>query len=439
MQVSVALDNGRRVSDGYRQAIVQSIRRLRLGRAGVAAAVISVIALLTATNTIVGVQKPSWSWAAHVPNPWGHLATPSSAIPEARVFVYELPDALEAAVLADRRGDWEQYNSDIWIRETMRTSSRRVTDPAEADLFFIPALPTRYLHSRFRDIGFEPAGRESAEYVRQVIQHVSTAWPYWNRTNGRDHFMTLAHDRGRCLHFPPIGKAVVNDMFVLQHHGDLCHHLGVKDHFEMSCYEPDRDILLPSFVNASAIAPAGRLRPIKVLYRFSQHDNKPEYHGVKVRNRLFDLYEVDPPPGADWRFRTVDETLEDMAQSVFCIMPPGTVAHTSRYWRGIQRGCVPVSFLRAYDLAFQDTIDYSLFSVNIQPDHLADLTPTIKALLSDPGKLSSMQEHLALAQSALSWDRSERMSGIEGLLWAALDKRAVAISSKLQYRSSDPA
>ena len=152
--------------------------------------------------------------------------------------------------------------------------------------------------------------------------------------------------------------------------------------------------------------------------------------GHRLRYELEDSWAKDPVQGSDLGVKNVLQTEADMRNSIFCVCPPGmglaaqglgwtinqnpiiarwpaTVpsratakcsfaalhmhrvcrplstrrcqtsgAHaggtqdSTRVWRAIIYGCVPVTYFRAVELPFMRRlgIDYGQFSINIQPD-----------------------------------------------------------------------
>ena len=49
----------------------------------------------------------------------------------------------------------------------------------------------------------------------------------------------------------------------------------------------------------------------------------------------------------------MQDTEADMARSVFCACPPGATQDTTRLFKAILKGCIPVTFFRANDLPFE--------------------------------------------------------------------------------------
>ena len=62
------------------------------------------------------------------------------------------------------------------------------------------------------------------------------------------------------------------------------------------------------------------------------------------------------------------ETLADMASSVFCATPPGQTQDSIRVFRAIIKGCIPVTFYRGNDRPFERHL-------HVRPSALLSLAP----------------------------------------------------------------
>jgi hypothetical protein len=133
------------------------------------------------------------------------------------LHVYTLPANLTADLytLYDKAEWLEPYDVDIFLLEAMQNHS---VSANEAELFLIPALPTRFFHRVFKGEGNEKAWQKSASYVQEVLSIIKTM-PHWKRCNGCDHFMVIPHDHGRCSH--DIFPSNAGELFVIQFLGDL--------------------------------------------------------------------------------------------------------------------------------------------------------------------------------------------------------------------------
>lgn len=85
------------------------------------------------------------------------------------------------------------YASEGWFMKLMEANKQFVTgDPGKAHLFYIPfssrllqlTLYVRNSHKRSNLI----------EYMKKYVDMIAGKYPFWNRTNGADHFVVACHD-----------------------------------------------------------------------------------------------------------------------------------------------------------------------------------------------------------------------------------------------------
>lgn len=85
------------------------------------------------------------------------------------------------------------YASEGWFMKLMEENKQFVTeDPEKAHLFYIPfssrllqlTLYVRKSHRRSNLI----------EYMKNYVDMIAKKYPFWNRTNGTDHFVVACHD-----------------------------------------------------------------------------------------------------------------------------------------------------------------------------------------------------------------------------------------------------
>lgn len=346
------------------------------------------------------------------------------------IYVYELPAHLSQDVV---HGVYQEqwlvmesydYEADLWVHAQITESKARTWDPAVAELFYIPVLPTRFLHMTLSSTVLWPeAVNKSGEYVREALSIVKQQ-PYWARRNGRDHFFAVTADAARCAHLVQLPRSVWGDISIVQHLGDL----ALRQH-GWPCYDPDADILLPGYLpeDVAPFTPVlGKQRKINVLYRFGTSGPTAEhkYHDRLIRPALRKHFERKPVALSDWTLRNKNDTLQDMTEAIFCVCPPGIVAHTSRFWKAIRRGCIPVTFFKGYDLPFAGVIDYSAATVNIAPDNIATMSSVLIDLLNSPARLLALQQNLEQIQLKLIWNDHSQHSGIEHLFWNELTRRS---------------
>ena len=219
--------------------------------------------------------------------------------------------------------------------------------------------------------------------------------------------MVFPLDHGRCHAMGGLAPSDFGDLFAIQPPGDL----ALRDFQTGSwyCYRPGRDILIPlpteeRLTLADIVLPPATRRNISVLYRFTPY--KPGGNGDKpLRAELIEAQRERPIPGSEEGWAPVEQTHEDMKHSIFCVCPPGISQHTLRVYRAIIFGCIPVTLFKANESPYERFlgIDYSKFTVNINPDELHLLQPTLTSLLARPHAIAELQASLRKVQSKFVW------------------------------------
>ena len=115
-----------------------------------------------------------------------------------------------------------------------------------------------------------------------------------------------------------------------------------------------------------------------------------------------------PYPNASNAVSNLRNTLTDMKHSVFCVCPPGQAQWTTRFFRAILMGCIPVTYFVNADQPFEKELglDYTKFTVNIMPGQLRSSNEFLAGIQHNPSKLRAMQLELRKVQARFSWNRA---------------------------------
>ena len=227
--------------------------------------------------------------------------------------------------------------------------------------------------------------------------------------------MVFPLDHGRCHALGGLSARDFGDLFAIQPPGDVT----LRDFQTGSwyCYRPGRDVLIPlpteeRLTLEDIVLPQATRRNISVLYRFTPY--KPggvEDRGNGDRTLRADLIQAHrrrPIPDSEEGWAPVEQTHEDMKHSIFCVCPPGISQHTLRVYRAIIFGCIPVTLFKANESPYEQFsgINYSKFTVNINPDERHLLQPTLTSLLARPHAIAELQASLSEVQSMFVYDQS---------------------------------
>jgi hypothetical protein len=109
---------------------------------------------------------------------------------------------------------------------------------------------------------------------------------------------------------------------------------------------------------------------------------------------------------------------------------PWTPQDTTRVWRALVRGCIPVTFFRATELPFARFLglDYRRFVVNVQPDDYRDTPQRLARILEEPHALRLLQQGVLDYQAHFLWD-AQNPSGVFASLDLELAQRATVFES----------
>ncbi|KAL8189597.1 hypothetical protein R6Q57_029163 [Mikania cordata] len=271
-----------------------------------------------------------------------------------------------------------------FIEEMERKGNPMVTrDPDEAHVFFIPISVTNIVYYLYKpDEALSIMPRMQAIF-QDYINVIADRYPYWNRTNGADHFFVSCHDWGP---FVTSGNPKMFQNFIRV----LCNANSSEG------FVPIRDVSMSEskapFDNIPA-ATSGESpynRPILAFFAGG-------VHGF-VRERLFQYWGNNQDD--DIQVRTYlpkpQNHTELLTQSRYCLCPSGYEVATSRLTEAIYAGCVPVVIKDHYVLPYSDVLDWSQFSVQVPVDKI----PEIKRILQEIpfSKYMEMQQKVVEVQ-----------------------------------------
>ncbi|KAG6537554.1 probable beta-1,4-xylosyltransferase IRX10 [Zingiber officinale] len=297
-----------------------------------------------------------------------------------KVFVYELPSKYNVdRVKKDPRCLTHMFAAEIFMHRFLLSSPVRTLVPEEADWFYVPVYPTCDLTKQGLPLPFQ-----SPRMMRSAVQLVASEWPYWNRTEGADHFFVVPHDFGACFHYQ--GEiAIKRGILPLLRRATLVQTFGQKNHV---CLK-EGSIVIPPYASAKRmhahLLPPDIPRSIFIYFRGLLHDsvNDPEgcYYARGVRTSLWLNFKNNPI--FDISTEHPSTYYEDMQRAVFCLCPLGWAPWSPRLVEAVVFGCIPVIIADGIELPFADTIPWTDIAVFVAEKDIVKLDTILTSMPSE--------------------------------------------------------
>ncbi|KAH7429326.1 hypothetical protein KP509_09G041800 [Ceratopteris richardii] len=319
--------------------------------------------------------------------PWGPIYKDASIFHQSyvemekrfKVFVY--PDGQQPLV---HNGPCKEiYSTEGRFIQELQDKNPFVTkDPFKAHAFFLPfsvSMMVSYLYKpNSRDMG------PLLHFVKNYVELVGAKYPFWNRSEGADHFMLSCHDWG-----PHVSRA--HPHLEKQAIRVLCNANSSEG------FVPYKDASLPeiNLVGGHIPAALGGL-PVKertFLAFFAGQDHGP------VRPILYKYWEGQDDDIKVFHKLPADTNhtyQEFMKLSKFCLCPGGYEVNSPRIVEAIYNDCIPVIIADGFVLPFSDVLDWEAFSIRVSEKDIPNLKLILKAV--SESKLKEMQERVRQAR-----------------------------------------
>ncbi|KAG5113187.1 hypothetical protein JHK82_036456 [Glycine max] len=245
--------------------------------------------------------------------------------------------------------------------DNSKRSPFKAKNPDEAHAFFLPFSVVNVVHYAYKPYMSQNDYRRDRlqRLVEDYIVVVADKYPYWNRSNGADHFLLSCHDWA-----PEISHANP-DLF--------------KNFIRVLCnannsegFQPKRDVSIPEvYLSVGKLGPPNlgqhpMNRTILAFFSGGAHGDirklllkhwKDKDNQVQVHEYL--------PKGQNYT--------ELMGLSKFCLCPSGYEVASPRVVEAINAVCVPVIISENYSLPFSDVLNWSQFSIQISVENIPDI------------------------------------------------------------------
>ncbi|GLJ31928.1 hypothetical protein SUGI_0642620 [Cryptomeria japonica] len=261
------------------------------------------------------------------------------------------------------------YASESYFKKALMQSSFITNDPTEADLFFLPFSIARLRHDPRVNVG------GIQDFIMAYVFNISQKYPYWNRTNGADHFYVACHSAGRTA----MEKAEEVKLNAIQ--------VVCSSSYFLSGYVAHKDVSLPQIWPRQGNFNGPTSLERSTLAFFAGAVNSP------VRAKLIEAWKNDSEISVHFG-RLSTPYSEALLKSKFCLHVKGFEVNTARIGDALYYGCVPIIIANHYDLPFNDVLNWKSFSL---------VVPTLDIpLLKDVLHNISIKQYQNLKENALN-------------------------------------
>nr|KAJ0206288.1 hypothetical protein LSAT_V11C500262690 [Lactuca sativa] len=238
--------------------------------------------------------------------------------------------------------------------------------PDEAHAFFIPISVAKIVHYLFTPAEAYGFLERMQTIFEDYIDIISQRYPYWNRSNGADHFFVSCHDWG-----PIVSR---NNPKLFENLIRVLCNANTSEGFI-----PMRDVSMTEIngpYNSIPNVSGGQSPHNRSILAFFAGGN----HGV-VRNKLFQHWgsNEDNDIQVYTYLQENQNYTELLSGSKYCLCPSGYEVASARITEAIYVGCIPVIIKNQYVLPYSDVLDWSQFSVQVPVTKIPDL----KRILED--------------------------------------------------------
>jgi hypothetical protein len=261
-----------------------------------------------------------------------------------KIYVYDIPDELLPKNFTDDMNSWDTLEYYLW--RALEQYNGRVSDPEEADFFFIPHVTALTYHN-----GFD--AKRTFDHFRSIYEYVMRTHPYYNMSAGMDHVIGFGHDSyynvfGSGSQWLPIMPPSFrkNVIHIVDQGDDSTEHefdfVLLKD---LVVVPPTS---LPEWEEALKNRPPWRNRTHLGVFRGTLMLDTPEY-SQGVRQKLYEQFKNDPDIVFDDRGESY---VQDVMNAKFCIFVRGWNGWSERFGSIINGNCIPVIISDHYALPF---------------------------------------------------------------------------------------
>ena len=281
-----------------------------------------------------------------------------------KIFVYNLPPKFHVELLKkNKRFVTDQYGTEIRIHANIMQSKMYTLDPLEAEFFYVPVYGECKLFENIATLGAKKGLQETNAWWLEAMKLVTDQYPFWNRTQGRDHVFTFAGARGP--HIFKDWKRHIKKSIFLTPEGDR----SLSEQFNTW-----KDIVIPGLEPEKAFW-SGSLRKQKEVkraktfayFRGTIANKLGKQYSKGIRIKMKEAFKDIKDVVFTEQHSSCDKTCyrEEMRASTFCLCPRGWSPWTLRAYQALMVGCIPVIIADEIEFPYENSFDWRQVSIKI--------------------------------------------------------------------------
>ncbi|KAI5679708.1 hypothetical protein M9H77_00935 [Catharanthus roseus] len=293
------------------------------------------------------------------------------------VYPHNKNDPFANVLLQEKNEPRGNYASESYFKKSLFKSHFLTKNPYEANLFYLP----------FSIAGLRNDKRISVDgipnFIRNYIFNISRRYPFWNRTNGADHFYVACHSVGRSA----MAKVVEAKLNAIQ--------VVCSSSYFIQGYVSHKDASIPQIWPRKGEPPNQPPSKRKKLAFYAGAMNSP------VRQFLVKEWGNDSEMSIH-RSRLKTPYSEALLGSKFCIHAKGFEVNTARIGDALYYGCVPVILADYYDLPFADILNWKSFSLVVSTMDIPILKKMLQQIINS-GDYLRLYHNVIQVQKHFQW------------------------------------
>eukprot|EP00049_Salpingoeca_infusionum_P004990 m.86825 g.86825 ORF g.86825 m.86825 type:complete len:527 (-) comp12816_c0_seq1:1824-3404(-) len=311
-----------------------------------------------------------------------------SATAPFKVFMYDLPAKLQVPFL---EGDYK-YGAEVKFHRMLEASPTRTFSPELADAFYIP-LPCTAM--RFQALDRDEGQAIAEAHTAKVLGHIRDHYPFWDYSNGADHFYVCAHDMGASV--AAKASALLHNAIAVVNTADT------QDPF----FCPHKDVSMPPHVGDTCPrCLQGGLEVPRVDVSLVQSERRYLFMFAgnlqrgRVRPTLKQLYSSAADALVIDGAMNPKEYMQALISTDFCLFLRGFRAWSPRLMDAVWAGCIPVILSDHYQLPLQQHVRWETFAIVLPEVQMGQLR---QILLAHRDTVSQRRQRMAQVAAWLTW------------------------------------